>query len=94
MAVIKISNKQSIDELQAKLILRLGRKITQQETLDLCIQYASDHFESILQRASSTPMLSIEKAERIIQKFEKYADTPYQINEKFESEIDNDVYTL
>ncbi len=94
MAVIKIKNKQAIDELQAKLILRLGRKISQQETLDLCILNATNNFEDILQLASTIPKLSPEKAERIIKKFEAYADSYYNPEEKFDSSIDNDIYSL
>lgn len=94
MAVIKITNKQAIDELQAKLILRLGRKVTQQETIDLCIEYATANFEQILALASNIPMLSPKKAEEIIKKFEKYADSPYTLNEKYGSEIDQDIYGL
>ncbi len=92
MAVIKIHNKQAIDELQSKLILRLGRKITQQETLDLCVQYAHDNFEGFLQLVSSTPMLSPSIAEKIIQTFEKYNNTPYDVHNSFESDLDNDLY--
>jgi len=94
MAVIKISNKKLIDNMQAKLILRLGRKITQQETLDLCLKYSTQNFEEILALASSTPMLNPEKAEKIIKKFEKFKDTPYDQNATFNNSDDNDIYLL
>ncbi len=93
MAVIKISDKQSIDELQAKLILRLGRKISQQETLDLCIHYAAEHFEEIAAKASETPMLSPKKAEEIIARIEKFKDTYYNPHESFPNPEDNDIYS-
>ena len=48
MAVIKISDKKILDNLQAKLILRLGRKISQQETLDLCLKHAGKDFEELV----------------------------------------------
>nr|MDO8115934.1 hypothetical protein [Candidatus Sigynarchaeota archaeon] len=66
MAVIKISNKKLVDDLQARLILRLGRKISQQETLDLCLEYANSKFDDILRIASSMPVLTPEIAERFI----------------------------
>jgi hypothetical protein len=94
MAVIKISNKNLIDNLQAKLILRLGRKITQQETLDLCVEYANAHFDDILQMVDSEPILTPEKAEKILKTFEKYNDTYYDPDAKFESDLDNDAYSL
>jgi len=93
MAVIKISNKQHIDELQAKLILRLGRKISQQETLDLCVQFANQHFEEILSIASSIPMLSPEKAVQIIKRAEKYKDTYYNEQVSFANPEDEDIYS-
>jgi len=93
MSVIKISNKYAIDELQAKLILRLGRKISQQETLDLCIQFANQHFEEILSGASSIPMLSPEKVKKIIKRAEKYKDTYYNEKESFSNPEDEDIYS-
>ena len=57
-----------IDNLQAKLILRIGRKITQQETLDLCLEYANAHFEDIFLMTNSEPTLTPEKAKNIIPK--------------------------
>jgi hypothetical protein len=93
MSVIKISNKHIIDELQAKLILRLGRKISQQETLDLCVQFANQHFEEILSVAASSPMLSPEKADKIIKRAEKYKDTYYNAKETFSNPEDEDIYS-
>jgi hypothetical protein len=92
MAVIKISNKFSIDELQSKLTLRLGRKISQQETLDLCIQIADQHFEEILALASATPSLSPEKANKILKRIEKYKDTYYNAEETFSNLEDEEIY--
>jgi len=92
MAVIKITNKKLIDDMQAKLILRLGRKITQQKTLDLCLKYSTQNFEEILALASSTPMLNPERAEKIIERFDKFKDTPYDQNATFNNPDDNDIY--
>lgn len=94
MTVIKIANKKAVDELQARLILRLGRKITLQETIDLCIQHANNHFEELLAIASSTPMLSPERAEEIIKRFEKFRDTPYDKNATLLNPEDEEIYSL
>jgi hypothetical protein len=94
MAVIKISNKKGIDDLQAKLILQLGRKITQRETLDLCIQLANNKYEELLQLASDVPMLTPAIAKKILLKRDKYKNTYYNIEEKFDSENDNDAYSI
>ncbi len=94
MGVIKITNKQVLDDLQARLILRLGRKISRHETLDLCLDYATENFEDILRRASSVPILTPAIADKIIHTFEKYADTPYNPEAKFESGVDDEIYSL
>lgn len=38
MSIVKITNKQDLDELVAKITLKLGRKPSQQEILDLCVR--------------------------------------------------------
>ncbi|MHA1268357.1 MAG: hypothetical protein ACTSPY_01100 [Candidatus Helarchaeota archaeon] len=97
MGDIKVSNKKLIDDLQAKLILHLGRKITQQETLDLCLLYAMRNFEDILALASSTPSLSPEKAKKIIKKFKKFKkfkNTPYDKKAKYPRVDDEEIYSF
>ena len=94
MAVIKISNKKALDELNAKLILQLGRKITLQETIDLCVEFASSNFEDIVAIASSVPRLTKELAQEIIANFEKYKGTPYDKDAPFPTEDDKDIYSL
>jgi hypothetical protein len=94
MAVIKISDKFAIDELQSKLILRLGRKITQQETIDLCIQFAKNHFEEILAVISATPSLSPEKAKKILARIQKYKGTYYNEHEPMPDQDDEDIYSV
>jgi hypothetical protein len=94
MAGIKITNIKAIDDLQAKLILRTGRKISQQETLDICIEVANANFEEILRIASSIPILTPEIADTIIETFEKFKDAPYDVAAKFASDTDNDAYSL
>ena len=93
MAVIKITDKKALDELHARLILQLGRKITQQETIDLCVQYATSNFEEILAIASSVPRLSPELAKEIIEEFEQFKETPYEKKASFPREEDKEIYT-
>ena len=92
MAVIKISNKKLRDYKVAFSSLRLGRKISQQETLDLCLKYSTQNFEEILALASTTPMLNPERAEKIIKRFERFKDTPYNQDATFNNPEDNDIY--
>lgn len=94
MAVIKISDKKALDELHARLILQLGRKITLQETIDLCVQYATSNFEEVLVIASSTPRLTEDLAKEIIADFEQFKNTPYDRNAKFPRKDDEEIYSL
>jgi len=43
MAVIKTTNMYIIEQLQVKLTLQIGRRFTQQEIVDLCIEFAQDN---------------------------------------------------
>ncbi|MHA1360631.1 MAG: hypothetical protein ACTSQI_21880 [Candidatus Helarchaeota archaeon] len=94
MAVIKISDKKKLDDLQAKLILRLGRKISQQETLDLCLKHAMKDFEDLIRLASNTPTLTPKIAEEIIAFFEEDDGAPYDLNASFPNPDDQDIYSL
>jgi len=94
MAVIKISDKKALDELHARLILQLGRKITLQETVDLCVQYATSNFEELLAIASSVPRLTEELVNKIISDLEQFKGTPYDPNAKFPTEDDKEIYSL
>ncbi len=45
MSIVKIKNKKALEQLQAKLTLRLGRKPTQQETFDYCANLVNSELE-------------------------------------------------
>ena len=94
MAVIKISDKKLIDDLQAKLILRLGRKISQQETLDLCLKNSMKNFDELIVLASSEPSLTPENAEEIIALFEEDDRAPYDLEANFPNRDDQEIYSL
>ena len=65
MSIVKITNKRQLDELLAKLTMRMGRKPTQQEVLDLCVTIGSENFEEIAQRLFPSPILDEAKYQRI-----------------------------
>jgi len=94
MAVIKISDKKLIDDLQAKLILRLGRKISQQETLDLCLKNALKNFDELVALASNEPTLTPDNAEEIITFFEEDDGAPYDLGANFPNQDDQEIYSL
>jgi len=94
MSVIKIPNKKMLDNLQAKLTLRLGRKISQQETLDLCLRHAIKDFEDLVRLASNISTLTPEIAEEIIALFEEDDGSSYDLNAKFPNPDDQEIYSL
>ena len=96
MSVVKITNKEQLDRLLARLTLRLGMKPTQQEVLDLCVQLGDEHFETLVGRLNSFPILDDEKVERIQQIAEELRDVPWgePTREKFASKDDADIYTV
>lgn len=71
----------------------MGREISRQETLDLVVQFVNQHFEEILSIDSSAPMLSPEKAEKIIKRAEKFKDTYYNEKELFSNSEDDGIYS-
>ena len=93
MSIVKIKNKKGLEQLQAKLTLRLGRKPTQQETLDYCLILANQNFEEIIQIAMNLPILNPKKAQKIIEERNNLDDIPYNTNIQFDSKNDEDIYT-
>ena len=79
MSIVKISNKKSLESLQAKLTLRLGI-------------LANQKFEEIIQIAMHLPMLNPKRAQKIIEDRNELNDIPYNADVHFDSENDQDIY--
>ncbi|WP_457557779.1 hypothetical protein [Candidatus Harpocratesius sp.] len=94
MAVIKTTNKEIIDQLQAKLTLQIGKRFTQQEIVDLCIEFAQDNFDELIIRASNMPKLTPQLAEEIINEIEKFDEVLYDLSLSSANEIDKDIYCM
>ena len=94
MVVVKTTKKEIIDKLQAKLTLQVGRRFTQQEIVDLSIEYAQDNFDELVNRASNLPRLTPQLAKQIIKRIEEIGDVPYDPSLSQANEIDKDVYSL
>jgi hypothetical protein len=63
---VKLSKKEILEEIQARLVL-LHQKLTQQELLDKCVEYAKYHFDDFVNEQIITPKLTKEKVRRIKQ---------------------------
>ena len=64
LANVKLSKKDILDEIQAKLVL-MHQKLTQQDILDKCIEFTDRHFNEFVQEQIITPKMTKEKLERI-----------------------------
>lgn len=95
MSVVKITDKQSLDELVAKITLRLGRKPTQQGILDLCVRLGQDHFEELIQRLTSVPVFDEKKFQDIMTMRKKLAKIKWfpQEGSGFINKDDEDIYS-
>ncbi|MHA1672465.1 MAG: hypothetical protein ACTSYI_02460 [Promethearchaeota archaeon] len=94
-AVVKVTKKKMLDNLIAKITLRLGRKPTQQDVLDLCIELGVNHFEEIIDRLDPYPALTKEKITKIIQfRNEAAKHEWFDDNSAFISQDDEDIYSI
>jgi hypothetical protein len=91
MSVVKIYNKNRLDRLVAKLTLRLGRKPTQQEVVDLCIELGENHFESLISKLHPIPIFNEEKLKRIQNISKELMDVPWNIEKEKQRELLNDI---
>ena len=94
MVVIKTTKKDIIVQLQAKLTLQIGRRFTQQEIVDLCIEFAQENFEDLINRASNTPRLSPQLAEQILKQIDELDEVPYDLSLSSANKIDKDIYSV
>ena len=92
MSIVKIKNKKALEQLQAKLTLRLGRKPTQIEILDYCLILANDNFEKLVELVNNMPVLSLEISKQIIEARNKLKNVIYDEEASFGSRDDKDIY--
>jgi hypothetical protein len=94
MTVVKISKKPELDALVSKLTMRLGRKPTQQEVIDTCVDLGSEFFEELVGRLNAFPVIDEGKMNRIEKAIEETKDVPWipVKKSKFISRDDADVY--
>ena len=94
MSIVKLTKKEKLDTLLAKITLRLGRKPTQQEVLDLCLELGEDHFEELMDKINPGPKLDNDKIQRINNIRDEMAKIEWSkpSSEDFINEEDADLY--
>lgn len=94
VSVVKLSKKEKLDQLLARITLQTGRKPTQQEVLDMCVEIGEEHFEELLAKIVPFPVLDDKKVEDIIKlrkEFSKY-NWDKEKCENFSNDDDADIY--
>lgn len=92
MSVVKLKNKELLDQLQAQLTLKIGQKPSLQDILDICIQLGFENTDVLAQRLSDIPVLTDEKINDIISRKKKRINVPYDLESDLLSEDDQDIY--
>lgn len=92
MSIVKIGDKKQLEQLQAKITLRLGRRPTQQEVLDLCVKLGLTYFDNLVNLLQHLPNLDQEKVQRILAHRASLKDIPYISEDDLLSEEDSDIY--
>ena len=87
MAVVKLMKKELLDELSAKLTLDLRKKIPQQDLLDLCVTFASDHYDAIVD------ILQGDEARLSKEKIKAIRALSVEFDEDTHGSIDADLYS-
>ena len=93
MSVLKLKNKELLDQLQAQLTLKIGKKPSLQDILDICIQLGFENTDIVLERLSEVPVLTDEKIKRIFNLKKSRKNVPYNLDNELASEDDKDIYT-
>ena len=66
MANVKMMKKDLLEKLQATLVLKEGKKISQQELLDKCVEFSNAHLEQFLLEKIEMPPLEPAKIKQIL----------------------------
>ncbi|MBD3189099.1 MAG: hypothetical protein GF308_00560 [Candidatus Heimdallarchaeota archaeon] len=48
MSSVKITDKEKLDKLAAKILLKTGKKFTQQDLLSLCVQFTDEKLDEFI----------------------------------------------
>lgn len=94
MVGVKVSKKDLLENLIAKITLCLGNQPTQQDVLDLCIQIGFDHFEEVISRLNPFPVLTDEKIKKILKFRDESAKVEWFSDEDVKSSCSPDDYEV
>ncbi len=84
MANVKMNNKSLLEKLQAEIVLKLGKKVSQQEILDRSIDFVYKRLDKFINEELEHPVLTKEIIERIKK---NTIDTPLAHPNKSDDEL-------
>ena len=87
MAVVKLTKKQKLDELAARLTIDLKKKVSLQELLDLCIELAFENYDQVAEA------LRGEKETLTAEKIKAIRAIAVSFEEDSKGSINEDVYS-
>ena len=93
MSIVKIGDKKLLEQLQARLTMRLGKRPTQQEVLDLCVKLGLSQLDLLAELVEKHPVLDEKKVLSILERRASRAKIPYDIATDSLSQNDTDIYS-
>jgi hypothetical protein len=91
MSIVKIGDKKLLEQLQARLTMRLGKRPTQQEVLDLCVKLGLSQLDLLAELVEKHPILDEKKVQSILERRESRVKIPYDTESL--SQDDSDIYS-
>ena len=93
MSIVKIGDKKLLEQLQARLTMRLGKRPTQQKVLDLCVKLGLSQLDLLVEMVEKHPVLDEKKVQSILKRRESRAKIPYDKEVDSLTQDDSDVYS-
>jgi len=90
MSSVKMLDKDKLDQLAAKILLRTGKKYTQQELIGLCVQFTDEKLDEFIMNISRASRIWTK--EEIKQFKEKFSVDFGEGTENLSEEVDKIVY--
>lgn len=92
MSIVKIGDKKLLEQLQARLTMRLGKRPTQQEVLDLCVKLGLSQLDLLAELLEKHPILDEKKVQKILERRESRSKIPYATTTDILTQDDSDIY--
>jgi len=95
VAVIKLTKKEKLDQLVARITLETGHKPTQQDVVDAAVDLADEHFDELQIKLAPTALLDDNKISKVMALREKLSKIEWITSNRdnFANNDDVDIYS-